>query len=118
MVGRRILYVTQSAGFRHDVLPLSVQILQDLGRQSAAFEVTATEDSSVITREGLTRYDAVVFYTSGELPMGEAQKAALVEFVRSGKGFAGIHSATDTFYRWPDYGALVGAYFDAFVSIS
>ncbi len=111
-VGRRILYVTQSAGFRHDVLPLSVQILQDLGRQSAAFEMTATEDSSLITREGLTRYDAVVFYTSGELPMGEAQKAALVEFVRSGKGFAGIHSATDTFYQWPDYGALVGAYFD------
>ena len=29
-----------------------------------------------------------------------------------GKGFAGIHSATDTFYGWPEYGALVGAYFD------
>jgi len=40
------------------------------------------------------------------------QKAALLDFVRSGKGFVGIHSATDTFYEWPDYGALVGAYFD------
>jgi type 1 glutamine amidotransferase len=111
-VTRRILYLTQSAGYRHDVLPLSVQILQDLGRQSGAFDVTATEDSAVITRDGLTRYDAVVFFTSGELPMREDQKAALLEFVRSGKGFAGIHSATDTFYQWPEYGALIGAYFD------
>jgi type 1 glutamine amidotransferase len=107
----RIVYLTKSAGYRHDVLPLSVQIVQDIGRQSG-FDVTATEDASVLTRDGLTRYDAVVFFTSGELPMREDQKSALLEFVRSGKGFAGIHSATDTFYQWPDYGALVGAYFD------
>ena len=107
-----ILYLTQSAGFRHDVLPLSAQILRDLGRQSGAFDVTATDDSSLITRDTLTRYDAVVFFTTGELPMREDQKTALVDFVRSGRGFAGIHSATDTFYDWPEYGALIGAYFD------
>jgi type 1 glutamine amidotransferase len=93
------------------VLPLSVLIMQYLGRQSS-FDVTATEDSSFITRDGLTRYDAVAFFTSGELPMREDQKSALLEFVRSGKGFVGIHSATDTFYQWPEYGALIGAYFD------
>src|SRR5947209_8665731 len=109
---RRILYLTQSAGFKHDVLPLSAQILQDMGRRAGAFDVTATDDSSLVTRDALTRYDAVVFFTTGELPMSVDQKAALVEFVRSGKGFVGIHSATDTFYEWPDYGALVGAYFD------
>ena len=37
---------------------------------------------------------------------------ALIEFVRGGKGFAGIHSATDTFYKWPEYGELIGGYFD------
>ena len=109
---RRILYLTQSAGFKHDVLPLSAQILQDLGRRSGAFDVTPTDDSSLVTRDSLTRYDAVVFFTTGELPMSDDQKAALVDFVRSGKGFVGIHSATDTFYDWPEYGVLVGAYFD------
>src|SRR6266850_2423566 len=93
---RRILYLTQSAGFKHDVLPLSAQILQDLGRRSGAFDVTPTDDSSLVTRDSLTRYDAVVFFTTGELPMSGDQKAALVDFVRSGKGFVGIHSATDT----------------------
>ena len=32
--------------------------------------------------------------------------------MRSGRGFVGIHSATDTFYEWPDYGQMIGAYFD------
>jgi hypothetical protein len=109
---RKILYLTQSAGFKHDVLPLSSQILQDLGRRAGAFAVTATDDSSLVTRDTLAQYDAVVFFTTGELPMRDDQKAALLEFVRSGKGFVGIHSATDTFYNWPEYGALVGAYFD------
>jgi hypothetical protein len=32
--------------------------------------------------------------------------------VRSGRGFLGVHSATDTFYTWPDYLDLVGGYFN------
>ena len=53
-----------------------------------------------------------MFYTSGELPMSDAQKTALLNFVRSGRGFLGVHSATDTFYTWPDYLDLVGGYFN------
>jgi uncharacterized protein len=54
----------------------------------------------------------VMFYTTGELPMSSAQKAALLNFVRSGRGFLGVHSATDTFYTWPDYLDLIGGYFN------
>jgi uncharacterized protein len=71
-----------------------------------------SEDVSVFTPESLRPYAAIVFYTTGELPMSEAQKAALLDFVRSGHGFAGIHCATDTFYQWPDYLALIGGYFN------
>jgi len=53
-----------------------------------------------------------MFYTTGELPMTGEQKAAFVNFVRSGHGFVGVHSATDTFYLWPDYLDIVGAYFN------
>ena len=108
----RILYFTHSAGYRHDVIPLSTAILTQLGKASGVFEVTATEDTSEFTTENLDRYAAVMFYTSGELPMNGAQKSALLEFVRSGRGFLGVHSATDTFYNWPDYLDLIGGYFN------
>jgi type 1 glutamine amidotransferase len=108
----RILYFTHSAGYRHDVIPLSTAILTQLGKASGVFEVTATEDTSEFTTENLDRYAAVMFYTSGELPMNGAQKSALLEFVRSGRGFLGVHSATDTFYTWPDYLDLIGGYFN------
>ena len=108
----RILYFTYSAGYRHDVIPLSKAILTQLGSNSGVFEVTATEDTSEFSTENLKRYAAVMFYTTGELPMSGAQKTALFNFVRSGRGFLGVHSATDTFYTWPDYLDLIGGYFN------
>ncbi len=45
----------------------------------------------------LRDYAAVVFYTTGELPMSADQKAALIAFVRDGGAFVGVHSAADTF---------------------
>src|SRR3954468_21527612 len=77
----RILYFTYSAGYRHDVIPLSKAILTQLGSNSGIFEVTATEDASEFSTENLDRYAAVMFYTTGELPMSDAQKTALLNFV-------------------------------------
>ena len=107
-----VLYLTHSAGFKHDVLPLSQRILKEIGERTGAFETTATDDCSLLSREQLKKYDAVVFYTTGELPISDEQKSAFLDFIRSGKGFVGIHSATDTFYKWPEYGELIGGYFD------
>lgn len=107
---RRLLYLTHSAGYRHEAIPLSRTILSRVGQ--SLFDVTATEDVSQLTTENLARYGAVMFFTTGELPMSAAQKAALLDFVHSGHGFVGVHSATETFYEWPDYGVLIGGYFD------
>src|SRR5690348_16186257 len=90
---KRVLYITHSAGYRHDSIPTSIDVLRALAPEQLA--VTATEDLSNITSEGLAGFDAVFFFTSGELPLSESQKAALLDFVRSGKGFGGVHSATD-----------------------
>ncbi|HWP44254.1 MAG TPA: ThuA domain-containing protein [Blastocatellia bacterium] len=108
---RKALYLTHTAGFTHDVLPLSEQILKEIAGRSG-IEVTATKDCSLISREGLKPYAAVVFYTTGELPLTDEQKAALIDFVKSGRGFVGVHSATDTFYKWAEYGEMIGGYFD------
>jgi uncharacterized protein len=108
----RILYFTHSAGYRHDVIPASREILKRIGETAPQFEVTASEDVSTFSTENLRRFDAVMFFTTGELPMNDIQKQTLMDFVRDGGGFLGVHSATDTFYQWPEYGRLIGGYFD------
>jgi type 1 glutamine amidotransferase len=45
--------------------------------------------------------------------MDDSQKADLLSFIREdGKGFIGIHSAAITFLSWPQYGKMLGGYFD------
>jgi type 1 glutamine amidotransferase len=79
---------------------------------TGGFTVAATEDLSMLSDATLSSYDIVMFaLTSGELPLTAAQQAALVNFVTGGRGFIGVHSATDTLYGWPEYGRLIGAYF-------
>lgn len=108
----RVLYLTHSAGFKHGVLPLSERILPQLGKESAAFDATVSSDPAAISEQNLRGYAAVIFYTTGELPIDDGQKRALMEFVRGGRGFVGIHSASDTFFKWPEYLELIGGYFD------
>jgi type 1 glutamine amidotransferase len=109
---KRVLYVTHSAGFRHSSIPLSASILDKVAVESGKLSLTWTESAEAINAENLRNFDAVLFYTSGELPLTDAQKNALLEFVSAGGGFAGVHSATDTLYGWPRYGELIGGYFD------
>jgi type 1 glutamine amidotransferase len=108
----RVLMLTATRGFRHDSIPVARDVMTALAASSGAFTVTETEDVSAFTDSLLAGYDVIFFaLTSGELEFGPAQKAAIVNFVSNGKGFLGVHSATDTLYEWPDYGRLVGAYF-------
>lgn len=109
---KRILFVTHTAGFRHDSIAAATQSMQDMAIRSEKFEVVPTEDLSLINAETLRDFDAVFFFTSGELALSDQQKADLLDFVQSGKGFGGAHCATDTLYTWPEYGEMIGAYFD------
>jgi type 1 glutamine amidotransferase len=108
----RVLMVTATAGFRHDSIATAVSTLRTLAQSSGEFAVTATEDLSVLSFANLSSHDVVMFaLTSGELALSTEQKSALIDFVSAGRGFVGVHSATDTLYDWPEYGRLVGAYF-------
>ncbi|MCI4439144.1 ThuA domain-containing protein [archaeon] len=109
---RKILMLTHSAGFKHDYLPVAVKTIEELGAESKEFEVVATEDCSLINEENLKTISALLFATTGELPMKEEQKAALIRFVKEGGGFVGVHNATDTFYKFPEYGEMLGGYFN------
>src|SRR5438105_1774967 len=109
---RKLLYLTHSAGYRHEVLPYSMETLEKLGKETGAFEATTTEDASTVPWDNLGRYDAIAFCTTGELPIPDEAKNNLIAFVRGGKAFIGIHNATDTFYKFEPYGEMVGGYFN------
>jgi type 1 glutamine amidotransferase len=110
--GGNLLYLTLSKGYHHQSVEPSEGILKEMGEKSGAFHLTVTQDVGAFTKENLKNYSAVMFYTTGELPFTEDEKNALVEFLQSGHGFVGVHSATDTLYEWGTYNKIIGGYFN------
>lgn len=109
----KILFTSQTQGFVHDSIPLGKDIVSQLAKESGGFEVTIDDELKHCTAEGLKAFDIVMFVnTTKDLAIDEAQKQALLDFIKSGKGFVGVHSATDTFYEWPAFGEMIGGYFD------
>jgi uncharacterized protein len=110
---RKVLFFTKSSGFEHSVISWkngqpshAEKVLTEIGaKQGWAF--TFSKDGSKFSKDYLAQFDAVFFYTTGDLcsegtdknpPMTMEGKQALFEYVRSGKGFLGSHSASDTFH--------------------
>ncbi|MEM2699365.1 MAG: ThuA domain-containing protein [Candidatus Bathyarchaeia archaeon] len=110
---KRLLMITHSAGFKHDYLPIAEIVVKGLGMESSMFDVTATDDCSLLNRRDLEDFDAILFATSGELPMDDSQKDDLIGAIRGGKGFIGVHNAADTLYNFPEYGRMLGGYFQS-----
>lgn len=110
---RRLLVFTLCKAYRHDVIPFAATALNQLGKQSNAYTTTISEDPESFHPQNLKSFDAVCFLnTTGNLFDNPDLRNSLLDFVRTGKGFVGIHAATDCFYDWPEYGNLIGAYFD------
>jgi type 1 glutamine amidotransferase len=110
-----VLMVTATAGFHHDSIATAQAVMRRLAGETGRFQITLLPDVPDLERftaATLAEQDVVFFAnTSGELPLDGAQQQALLDFVAAGGGFVATHSATDTFYEWPDYERLVGAWF-------
>jgi len=117
---KKLLAIGAVKGFEHDATSYGLATIWKIGQESGVYDTYIRTDTELITKKKLGRnaknldfFDAVLFYTTGELDLDEQQKADLLSFVRDdGKGFIGVHSAIDTFYKWPEYGEMVGGYFD------
>lgn len=117
---KRLLVIGAVEGFQHDATSHAMATLWKLGQESGLWETYIKTDVQLLTKKkldgnakNLDYFDAVAFYTTGELKMDDEQKAALMSFIKDdGKGFIGVHSAPDTFYKWPEYGEMLGGYFD------
>ncbi len=114
---KNLLVVTVTKGFRHSSIPTAEKVIAELARKSGDFVVdyvrTDQEMAAKMTAEGLKHYDAVVFAnTTGALPLPD--KDAFIEWIKSGKGFVGMHAAADTFDQanhWQPYVDMLGAEF-------
>ena len=120
---KRVLVVTTTTGFRHSSIPTAEKIIGELATKSGKFTVDYAgvnpnapeyngadgkpdkeKVNAAIVRvlaekmrpAALKNYDAVIFAnTTGDLPLPD--KAAFLDWIKSGKGFVGMHAATDTF---------------------
>ena len=108
----KVLVFSKTEGFRHSSIPNGIAAIQQLGLDND-FEVDATEDASMFTLENLLQYDAVIFLSTTGDVLNSDQQAAFEEYISRGKGYVGIHAASDTEYNWEWYGGLVGAYFES-----
>ncbi|MDA0184926.1 ThuA domain-containing protein [Solirubrobacter phytolaccae] len=106
----RALVFSKTGGFRHDAIPAGVTAIQGLAT-AKGWQVDSTEDASLFTSAVLSHYDVVIFNSTTGDVLNAAQQTAFEAFIKSGKGYVGIHAAADTEYDWHWYGSLVGAYF-------
>ena len=105
-----ILLLRHSAGFEHSYLPNAEVTFKHLAQENG-WRVTTTHLLGNIKEDVLKSLDVLVFATTGNLALDAAQKKLVIDFVRNGKGFMGIHNGADTGYDWPEYGEMVGGYF-------
>jgi type 1 glutamine amidotransferase len=63
-----------------------------------------------LSPESLKNYDAVIFAsTSGNLPLPDKQ--GFLDWIKAGHAFIGIHAASDTFHKSPEFIAMLGGEF-------
>jgi len=109
---RKVMVLTHSAGFVHDYLPAAQRAIREMGASSGEFEAAVYGDCNQVKWNAISEFKAIVFATTGELPMSDGDRKSLIGAIRSGVGFVGIHNATDTFYKFPEYGQMLGGYFN------
>jgi len=130
---RTLLVFSLTRGFKHGSISTGKLMMQIMAEKTNAFEAVISDDLSNFEPENIKKFDAICFLnttmevftpTKGSLAkMSEAEKKEVAEqevrlkkslmaFIKSGKGFVGIHAASDTFYLWPEYGDMLGGYFN------
>ena len=128
---KRLLVVTVTIGFPHSSVTTAEKVIRELGEKEHLYtidvvrsgprpkdkeeeakwlEKAKTELGEKMSKEGLAKYDGVIFAnTTGDLPLPDP--AAFIEWVKSGKAFIGTHSASDTFHGFPGYIEMIGGEF-------
>lgn len=117
---KQLLAIGEEKGYRHESVTHALATIERIGRETGLWDTTIRTDTEPLTKKkleynakNLNNFDAVLFYTGGDLEMDDQQKKDFISFIHDdGKGFIGIHSAAITFTHWPEYGDMIGGYYD------
>jgi type 1 glutamine amidotransferase len=118
---KHVLVIGQTKGFEHDSISATMAAIYNMGKESGLWDTEMRTDTELLTKKDLKNnaknldyFDVLIFAsTTGELDMDASQKADMLSFIKEdGKGFVGIHAALDTNYNWPEYGEMIGGWFD------
>jgi uncharacterized protein len=118
---KHVLVIGQTNGWNHDSVPDAMAAIYNMGHETGLWDTTMRTDTKLLTKKdlpvnakNLNYFDVIVFAsTTGELDLDDSQKADILSFIKEdGKGFVGIHAALDTNYKWPEYGEMIGGWFD------
>lgn len=121
---KRVLAIGDThSGFTHDSISHALSVVNRIGRDTGLWDTFIRTDSQWLTKQPipaparnartLDDFDAVFMFVSGEGNLTDQQKRDFVSFVRDdGKGLLAAHSGNAAFYEWPEYGEMVGGYFD------
>ena len=127
---RRLLILCHAAGFVHSSIPLAAEAVKAMGDKTGAYSSVITYNAGDINAANLAQYDAIFLDSTTENFLDDrndpaatdARQKALLAFVRSGKGLAAIHAATDSYHTsahgptaptgtWPEFNRMIGGYF-------
>jgi type 1 glutamine amidotransferase len=117
---KHLLVIGEEKGYRHEAVSHAMATIERLGTETGLWDTTLRTDTEALTKKkleynakNLNNFDAVLFFTGGDLEMDAQQKADFLSFIHDdGKGFIGVHSASITFVDWPEYGDMIGGYYD------
>ena len=118
---KRVLVIGETKGYEHDSVSAGMVAIYEMGQESGLWDAVLRTDTELLTKKELGRnaknlnaFDAIVFMsTTGELKMDQAQREDMLSSIKEdGKGFVGVHAALDTNYDWPEYGEMIGGWFD------
>lgn len=105
-----VFIFTKTDGWHHKSINAAVTAMENLAGKHH-FSIDWHEDAARINTKNLEQYDVVMFMlTTGNI-LNQEQQQAIEHFVQSGKGFVGVHSASDTEYQWDWYTRMVGRTF-------
>lgn len=108
---KALVYTHNGEGYVHENRAASVAAIKKLGK-TYGFTVDASDDPAIFTQDNMQQYDVLIFSnTNNEAFDTEAQKQVFQEFIRSGKGFVGIHSASGSERNWPWFAKMLGGRF-------
>ena len=105
-----VLVITETKGWVHDSIESGLKLIQNIGSKNN-FNVYHSDNSSVITYKNLKSFKTIIFLNTTEEILTDVEQKVMESFIKSGKGFVGVHAAADTEYNWQWYGKLVGAYY-------